>query len=193
MLRAFVAVEIPAELQDTIAKCTISLQKELPNPVVRWIPPRKLHLTIKFLGNITSDTLEQLAEGLVVEVASHEAFSMALAGLGSFPNSIQARVIWIGIKAPPNLSGLQREVESISAGLGFPQTASSFSPHLTIGRVGKNISPVDMQKIHSTLGKVTIGILGKIKVNNIYIYKSVLQPSGPVYNRLYTFPLRNPL
>ena len=190
MLRSFIAVEIPAEIQSAIANSTASLQEALPKPLIRWVAPQNLHLTLKFLGDVSPASLERLAEVLKVEAAIHMTFSMTVGGFGAFPTPRRARVIWIGLEAPPVLSALQHGVEAAAARLGYSSEERPFSPHLTIGRVGQNNAAADRQKIVSALDKTTVGNLGTVTVDEIHILKSDLQPGGSVYTKLYTLPLK---
>jgi 2'-5' RNA ligase len=190
MLRAFIALEMPAEIQDAIAQSTVSLKNALPGKLVRWVNPRNIHLTIKFLGDISPTKLEQLAEKLKVEAALHTAFSMTARGLGAFPNPRRARVVWIGLEAPPALETIRRGVEKTAAQLGYPPEGRPFSPHLTIGRVGRDVSAVDLQHIHTALKGTKVGLLGTLQVDAVHIYKSDLQPGGAVYTRLYALSMK---
>ena len=191
MLRSFIAVEVPVEIQNAIAHSTASLQKALPKPTVRWVAPQNVHLTLKFLGDVSPANLERIADGLKMEAAAHGAFSMSVGGLGAFPTSRRARVIWIGLEAPPSLVALQRGVEATAARLGYTQEDRPFSPHLTIGRVGQNIAANDLQKIRTALEGTTVGSLGIVKVDAIHIFKSDLRPGGSVYPHLYALPMKS--
>lgn len=191
MLRSFIAVEIPAELQRAIASHTAALQKALPKPLIRWVPPQNVHLTLKFLGDVSPANLERLAEALKVEAAVHEPFPISLGGLGAFPSARRARVIWIGLDAPADLGALQRGVEAAAARLGYGPEERPFSPHLTIGRVGQSASASDQQRIRAALEATTIGALGTARVDAVHIFKSDLQPSGAVYTRLYSLPMKS--
>jgi 2'-5' RNA ligase len=189
MLRSFIAVEIPAEIRQAIARSTASLQKSLPKPLVRWISLQNIHLTLQFLGDVSPSNLERLAEVLKAEAAAHAPIEVLAAKSGAFPTPRRARVIWIGLEAPAALSTLQRVVEAVTARLGYPSEERKFSPHLTIGRVNQNASAADLQKIYALLQQTDVGVLGWFRVDAIHIFKSDLHPSGPVYTRLYTLPL----
>ena len=130
MLRSFVAVEIPTEMQAALARCTASLQKSLPKPLVRWVPSQNVHLTLKFLGDVSPANLEQMAEALKMEAISHDAFSMSVGGLGAFPTPRRARIIWIGLDAPAGLMALLRGVEEVAARLGYASENSTVFPSL---------------------------------------------------------------
>jgi 2'-5' RNA ligase len=190
MLRSFIAVKIPVKIQSTIAHNTASLQKDLPKPLVRWVASQNLHLTLKFLGDVSPANLERLAEGLKAEAAAHEPFPMSVGGLGAFPTPRRARVIWIGLQSPPAFAALQRGVEAAAARLGYAAEERPFSPHLTIGRVGQNVSTADLQRIRTALEATTVGALGTVQVDAIQIFKSDLQPGGAVYTNLYTLPMK---
>lgn len=190
MLRSFIAIELPGELQQAIAKATAGLQAALPRPLVRWVAPANIHLTLKFLGEVSAANLEQLARSLRVEAASHATFTASIGGAGAFPNPRRPRVVWIGCEAPPALAGLQRGVEAVCARLGYASESRPFSPHLTIGRVGQTVAPAELERLRRALQQTEIGPLGTFTVNAIHIFKSDLQPGGSVYTRLYSLPLR---
>ena len=139
LLRAFIAVEIPSSLQHTIQESTASLRNTLSDDLMRWMPPQNVHLTLKFLGDVSSSSLDLIKQMLTAEAAQHQCFEMQAKGIGSFPNSRRPRVIWIGLQAPAALESLQRGIESASARLGYAADEKSFSPHLTIGRVKQNL------------------------------------------------------
>jgi 2'-5' RNA ligase len=191
MLRSFIAIETPLEIQKALAQAAAPLKKLLPKPLVRWVAPQNAHLTLKFLGDVSPANLEHLAEALKAEAASHEMFSMSVGGLGAFPNPRHARVIWLGLEAPPALIALQHGVDAAAAQLGYPMEQRPFSPHLTIGRVAQNASSSDLQFIRGALESTKVGILGTIRVQAIHIFKSLLQPGGPVYTVLYTLSMKS--
>ena len=190
MLRSFIAIKLPDEVQQAIARSTAGLQQALPKPLVRWVPPENMHLTLKFFGDVSPANLEQLAEALKAEAAAHPAFSISVGGLGAFPNPRRARILWIGLEAPAGLPALQHALESAAARLGYAPEDRPFSPHLTIGRVGQNVSAADLQKIRTALEATSVGQLGTFQAETVDIFKSDLQPGGSVYTLLFTLPMK---
>jgi len=191
MLRSFVAVEIPAGIQSALARSIAPLQTVLPKPLIRWVAPENIHLTLKFLGEVSPANLERLAEALKAEAMAHKAFTMSVGGLGAFPTPHRARILWIGLEAPSALMALLRAVEAVAARLGYASEDRPFSPHLTIGRVGQFVSGTDLQRIRNALEGTIVGTLGTVSVDAVHIFKSDLQPGGSVYTRLYTLPLKS--
>jgi len=189
LLRAFIALEIPASIQDAIQQQTAGLRKAANSSWVRWVPARNLHLTLKFLGDVSTSNLQFVTQMLTREASQHPGFSLQLGGLGSFPSSRRARVIWIGIHAPAELETLQRGIDSAAARLGYEAEERPFSPHLTIGRVKQSVTPADQAQIRAALEAAHVGPLGEAKVTTVHLVKRDLQPTGSVYTRLFSAPL----
>jgi 2'-5' RNA ligase len=98
-------------------------------------------------------------------------------------------VIWVGIEAPSELAALQHGLEAELARLGYAPEERPFSPHLTVGRVARNASLDDTRHISDVLGKSKVGFLGAFRVQAVHLYRSDLQPGGPIYTRLLTASL----
>ena len=188
-LRAFIAVDLPPEIQHNIHRATADLQKKI-GLLVRLIPAQNIHLTMKFLGDISPTNVEYLTQMLRAEADSLNCFDIHLGGLGSFPSRKRPRVIYIGIQAPAELEALQRGIESASRRLGYESEERGFSPHLTIGRVKQNITGPDQQKIRHALEEAKIDSLGASRVDSVHLYRSELKPTGSVYTRLFSAPLK---
>jgi 2'-5' RNA ligase len=189
LLRAFIAIEIPLEIREAVYKATTSLQKGIGS-AVRWVPVENLHLTMKFLGDVSPTNVEMLSQMLRAEADLFPCFDLRLHGLGSFPNLKRPRVIYIGVQAPATFEGLQRGIESASRKLGYESEERGFSPHLTIGRVRQNAAAAEQQTIRRTLEETRIDSLGTARVDSVHLYKSDLKSAGSVYTRLYTAPLK---
>jgi RNA 2',3'-cyclic 3'-phosphodiesterase len=192
LLRVFIAIELPAPVCDAIQKQTARLRQTLGNDIIRWVPTQNMHLTLKFLGDTTSSHLEFLKQLIVRESDLHPQFDLQLGGLGAFPNSRKPRLLWIGIHAPADLAALQKSIETGAARLGYEPEERDFSPHLTIGRVRQTVSPPELQKVRATLDTIQLGNIGMARVDSIHLFKSDLQPSGPIYTKLFSALLSKP-
>ncbi|MDQ2693582.1 MAG: RNA 2',3'-cyclic phosphodiesterase [Chloroflexota bacterium] len=190
LLRAFIALDIPAEIRQRVGQTTAELRQEL-GPLVRWVPVENMHLTLKFLGDIAPSNVEVLSQMLRAEAELFPCFDFQLGGLGSFPSPKRPRVLYIGIRAPAALDALQRGLESASRRIGYESEERSYSPHLTIGRLRQNATASDQQTIRRRIEQTTIDSLGTVRVDSLHLYKSDLKPSGSVYTRLFTAPLKS--
>ncbi len=188
-MRAFIAIEIPHEIQQAIQQATAFLRAELRTSI-RWTPAENIHLTLKFLGEVSPARVDALTSALRVQADSVPAFKVEVGGLGSFPDVKRARVLWIGIQAPAEIQTLRRGIESACARLGYESETRGFSPHLTIGRVRQDATPADAQKIRRALEAATIDSLGAVRVDSVHLFKSDLQKSGAVYTKIFSAPLK---
>lgn len=197
-LRAFIAVEISPVIQQAIHSETESLRRALGPELVRWVPCENLHLTLKFLGDISSANVDMLADMLTAEAGRASPFSMRVSGLGSFPTlrhgsgqaPKRARVLWVGLHAPAGLAALQHGIESAAAKIGYEAEERPFSPHLTIGRVRPQVTASEQRSIWQALERTQVGDLGETDVSSVHLYKSDLNRNGAVYTRLFSAHLK---
>src|SRR5512141_2706329 len=132
LLRAFLASNLPADLQDAIYTATARLHESLRGDLVRWVPPHNVHLTLKFLGDVSPSGIELIKQMLHAEAAQFTAFVIHVEGLGCYPSPRRPRVLWVGLKAPAELTSLQRAIDGAATRLGYESEEREFSPHLTI-------------------------------------------------------------
>ncbi|HEX2697928.1 MAG TPA: RNA 2',3'-cyclic phosphodiesterase [Anaerolineales bacterium] len=189
LLRAFLASELPSPLQDSIQSAIDQLCKSLGGDLVRWVPAHNIHLTLKFLGDVSPANLDLIKQMLAREAAQFPCFDVQVEGIGSYPNSRRPRVLWVGLSSPASLMSLQHAIETAASRLGYEAEERGFSPHLTIGRVRQNVSAADLQKIRSVVDGTRVGHIGMARVDAIHLFKSDLQPSGSVYTKLFSAPL----
>lgn len=189
MLRSFIAIEIPTEIQTVILRETKNLRQILKKWLIRWVPQENIHLTLKFLGDVSPANLDNLKDRLFQELHQIPAFDISVRGLGAFPNPRRPRILWIGVEAPHELTVISQTIESVASHFGFIPEMRPFSPHLTIGRVNQHASGNDLQQIRTGLEHTDVGYLGTATVRGIHIFQSDLHPSGAVYTQLHTIPL----
>lgn len=183
-MRVFVAVPLPDECRTMLEQQQRRLQ--LHKADVRWVSPRSIHLTLKFLGEADQDALSPLIDALETASETAHAFQVQVRGLGCFPNLRNPRIVWSGIEGDAHsLAQLQRKVDAACSRMGFEPEERDFRPHLTLGRVkGKrNLQPLlDCIKIGSELEC-------SFTVDHYNLYKSTLKPQGAEYSVLKTVTL----
>lgn len=190
VIRSFIAIALSNEIQSKLSDVSTELQDRLKGVPVRWVPVANMHLTLKFLGDVSMTNLEILKTVLEKEVSGHTPFEISVGGLGAFPNLRRPRVIWINIQAPAELNAVQYGIETQLLRLGYPAEERPFHPHLTLGRVTRTASTQDLQKICEVFSKYKVGFLGATRVDTIGLYKSDLQPGGAQYTCLFRAALK---
>ncbi len=189
VIRAFIAINTSAEIADRLRAISGDLQKSLRSAPVRWVPVENIHLTLKFLGDVSLSNLEMLKKMLASTALEHSAFDFSAGDLGAFPSLRRPRVIWVDIRAPHELLALQRSIDNETARLGYPREDRPFSPHLTLGRISRNASSDDLRQISEALSGFKVGYVGAAKVTAVHLFRSDLDPHGAVYTVIYSAPL----
>ena len=189
VIRAFIAVNLSPDILDRIDQVALDLRKRMDAVPVRWVPTENIHLTLKFLGNVSTANLEILKDILGKVVSSHHECDISVGGIGVFPKPHNPRVVWVGMEIPQELIALQHNIEIETARLGYSREHRPFSPHLTFGRVSRNASTQDVHIIADILDKYKVGFLGATRVRTVYLYRSDLKPEGVEYTPIYSAAL----
>jgi 2'-5' RNA ligase len=179
-IRAFVALEIEAALQQRIEALVASLRSKVTG--VRWTAAEGIHLTLRFLGPSLPATLEALKPRLRELAAACPRGEAAVGPLGMFPERGAPRVLWLGLALPPGIAELQSGCEAAAVAAGYEPEGRPFTAHLTLGR-WKDRSP------RPTLPEAD---LGTTALEHLVLFRSDLRPSGAVYTPLDVFPLGSP-
>jgi 2'-5' RNA ligase len=190
VIRAFIAIDLSPEILQRLEQVSVQLKTRLEGVPVRWVLVDNIHLTLKFLGDVSVANVEMLKKILKTEVNEHHAFEISVGGLGAFPSPHRPRVVWVGLEAPTELMAVQNGVESAMARLGYAREERPFSAHLTLGRVSRNAMGRDERLIGDAIEAIKLGFLGVARVNEVHLYKSDLHPNGAVYTRLSTASLK---
>ena len=181
-MRAFVAVFPPSETQEALADAARGL------PVVgkvRLTPPSNIHLTLKFLGDVSQEDLGRLAEALEPVRERHEPFEASISGFGAFPSPRRARILWAGIgEGAAELRALARDVEESLEPLGFEREDRTYVPHLTLGRArGRPVALETVETVESP------SLVPEFFVCHAELVESVLGGAGAAYSTLAAYPL----
>src|SRR6185369_3311627 len=126
-MRLFIAIELPDHYKKALGELRTAI------PGARWVAAEQIHLTLAFLGGVDEDTAGRLIAGLAGIQAAK--FELSLTGTGCFPNRQRPRVVWVGVKPEPGLTGLAAMVRETVLACGIPLEERPFSPHLTLARL----------------------------------------------------------
>ena len=183
-MRAFIALPVP-DAVGTFIKATQDLLGPRVDDI-RWVPAANVHLTLKFLGDIDDALVPEIASRLDRTACLTSGFSLCVQGVGAFPNTRRARVLWVGLHGDlPCLEGLRESIEKTLVPLGFECEKRPFRAHLTIGRArGKGAG--------CPLGELPViekALPEPFAVHEVRLYRSVLKPTGAQYRLLHAAPL----
>ena len=178
-IRSFIAIEVnKGDIQERI----MGFQKDLleTNADLKLVKAENIHITLKFLGDITTSLKGKIAEELMR--IHFSPFEIEFRDIGVFPRLTRINVIWIGIKkGVPELLNLYNQIESRLTTIGLRHETRRFKPHLTVARVQ---SAKNKNKLTNVILKLQNSVFGTLLVNSIKFKKSILTPTGPLYSTL---------
>jgi len=178
-MRTFVAVELPEGIKNQIATVQADL-KRIPAQV-SWVKPGNIHVTLKFLGEVPENKIEEVFSATEAGCNGTKKFRMGLKGLGGFPNLQRPRVIWVGTSAgEKEITELQEKVEKEIEKIGFPREERKFTPHFTIGRIK---IPKGIEKLSEAVEKTEFST-PEFEVKEVVVMQSQLNPAGAIYTPL---------
>jgi 2'-5' RNA ligase len=183
-MRTFIAVELPEQIKKQIEVLQAPLKKT--NAFVSWVKPGNIHITLKFLGEVPEEKIEEVFSATELALKGAKRFKMNLKGMGAFPDLRRPRVIWVGAgKGEEELSGMAARIEDELKKIGYPKEKRKFSAHFTVGRVK---SPKNIEKLME-LVKSTDFETEDIEVSEVAVMRSQLHPAGAIYTPLKKMPL----
>lgn len=188
-LRSFVAVHAPDAWLEGLAALQGCLVRHAAG--VRWVRPDGSHVTLAFLGQIVRSRVPAFLARLSEAARDCAPCRVRAGGVGVFPHSGRATVLWLGITDPSGgLIRLQRRVEQGLAAEGFAPDERPFHPHVTLGRWR---TPPPRTSIDALLAEALppalSGAAGEWMVTDIRLMESRLTSEGPIYTVLEALPL----
>jgi 2'-5' RNA ligase len=185
-MRTFIAlpVEPSQELRHILRR------GELMGRAIKPVRAGQMHLTLKFLGEIASEQVAEVADAIVAACAGHSATSMTLAGLGVFPDRRRPAVLWAGVRDAAPLIALEESLSSRLELLGHPRERRAYHPHLTLARINAR-PPAEFFDLlnECPIDAATAPVWGTLPVDRIVLYESQRTPSGYNYVTMATHVL----
>jgi RNA 2',3'-cyclic 3'-phosphodiesterase len=182
--RLFVAIRI--DTSEKLHELLSSFRSELKEAKIKWSDPGNFHITVAFLGDTSETKIPSIGRLLEAACSEHKTFSLILSGAGVFRNSRDPRVIWAGLQPSGELERLFKTVSARLTEEGIKLEDRPFRPHLTLGRVKSIADTMTLDALVSRYSKKEIQVQ---QVNELILYESILQPSGPLYRSLGRYPL----
>ncbi|MBU0477383.1 RNA 2',3'-cyclic phosphodiesterase [bacterium] len=184
-VRSFIAINIPAKIRNKLEKIQDDLKKS--NAALQLVKPENIHITLKFLGNVPVESINDIQDAINESISRFKIFSVSFEKTGAFPNPQYPRVIWVGIeKGREELSLINTKIENSLSRFSLHQENRKFQPHLTIARVrsGKN-----RERIVNALEELKNIRVGEMLAEEICLMESMLKPQGAQYKTLKFFYL----
>jgi RNA 2',3'-cyclic 3'-phosphodiesterase len=176
-VRTFVAVFPPQRVREALFRAA----REVPaSKAFRLIGPEKLHLTLKFLGDVTEDDVSRVEQALEQLRGRHEPFEIETSGFGAFPSERRARILWAGVgEGSEPLRAVAQSVDDLLEPVGFRRERRPYVPHLTLGRARGRQAKLDC----ASISPPTL----RFSVSGVDLVESVQGEDGVTYSVLETY------
>jgi len=182
-MRLFIAIGLPDAWKQILALPEASIG--WLGRGVKWVEPRGMHLTLRFLGDVPDSDLPALDTAIRSAVSGTDVFTMRINGTGVFPNPRRPRVYWAGIEAPQSLMDMQKRIEEQMQALEFEPEENPFRPHLTLARIKE---PIGKDRMTEALLNFRLES-EPISVTEVLLMQSHLSKEGAHYEAIRHFPL----
>ena len=181
--RLFIAVELTPAARRHAEEALRIFKEGLPSGV-RWVRPEGIHLTLKFLGNVSNDAIPTIESGMRLAAEGICPFTVRVQDAGCFPSTRRPRVLWLGLRGElePLLTAQSRLEDSLEA-LGIERESRRFRPHLTVGRVSGGLPEGWDERLEKTLQIVGAMDHCDLPIDGLSLMESVLSKEGAVYTR----------
>jgi 2'-5' RNA ligase len=189
-VRLFVGVDISPQAATGATALIEELRRRAerlaPNARIAWIPRERMHLTVRFIGNV-DDRMAESIRAVLQPPLSVAPFDLVLAGSGAFPRTGAPRVLWAGLVAGgESLGGVAREVTARLHQVGVAPEPRDYRPHLTLARI-RDAAGLTSSRLCDGLSDQMVGTT---RIETITLFESRLSPKGPTYLRLQQTPMR---
>ena len=188
-IRLFIAINLPQGIKDRIEDCRRKLASRLDARSVRWTRSEQLHITLKFIGYLSEDSVPQITDALNEACNGTGALRLNAQGLGCFPRVRSPRVLWVGIAGDvPPLLALQKRIDAGIVQWAEPEKRE-FKPHLTLARL-KEPRPKELRAIAQFIETNKAAHFGEWEARQVDLMQSVLSPTGATYRCLASVALQ---
>ena len=182
MPRLFIALKIPKDAREKI----IALRNEaMPDfHKYKWEPVEKIHLTLKFIGEVKNELVEDITEAIRF-LEDYESFNCKLTKFGFFYRYKNPAVLWMGLAVDKNIDNLVERLNEVLEKFSIKSEKRKFSAHLTIKRLKGNeekdfVDCFERYKVPEV----------KFKAGEAVLMESDVSPSGSKYKEIKNFYLK---
>ncbi len=188
-MRIFCAVNLPEAVRARVAAHISRLREAAASLPLKigWERAEKLHLTLKFLGELDAARIEALTRAAERAASSAVKFEVTLEEAGAFPAGGNARVLWLGLRdETKRLAALNERLEEECARENFPRETRAFHPHITIARIRIPNAARQIVRLHRETGFEPVSF----DVDEFNIMRSQLGAGGSRYTPLSRHELK---
>jgi 2'-5' RNA ligase len=184
LYRTFIAVpvEVPRALKETLS----DLQKKFAGERIRWVDHRQLHVTLRFLGDLSEASINAISSGFHQTYGVFRRTVFPVQGLGTFSHRSELQVLWAGIGEQEIFHALHFATNKLLDGIVPVDGKDRFIPHLTVARM-KHLREAD--RFRNEIALFGEKNFGECFLGSVVFYRSILRPGGAIHEVIRTVEL----
>lgn len=180
-MRTFIAFPVDLKVKNKIKSLQNKIEKHNMEPKVKWTDKEKMHVTVKFIGEVDQEEIPDLTKIIDKSAKNIEPFEYSFYKLDAFPDKNNPSVIINKIKEGGKEGfELEQNLRAYLKKYNFPYDSKKWIPHITLGRVKESNADIDFPQAD---------IDYNWQVSKVNLIKSELTQSGPVYTSLNSVKL----
>lgn len=183
-MRIFIGIKLDDRVHEEI-ESFLKPFKKISSPL-RWVKPANVHLTLKFIGEVSEEKYSQIDRRLSEVEFNTDPFALQLSGCGKFGKDDSLNIFWVGIAPSAPLTEIFNKIETALAKIGIEKEKRPFTPHLTVGR---NKKTFNFKSFSGLIEENSHRPVSQLTVSHVQVFKSQLRPEGPIYSILKEIPL----
>ena len=182
MIRLFVALIIPDKIKEELFNHCYAAAK---NPSdFRWEAKDKVHLTLKFIGEVKEDLLQLIIDELDF-VKKYSSFNCTISKFGFFFRDNEAKILWCNLETDTKIVSLVDELNTRLQKYDIEIERRKYKGHLTLLRIKNRLSEGFINRFKDYSFDPI-----EFKANEIALIQSVLKPTGSEYKVLNIYELK---
>lgn len=183
-MRLFFAIDFPEPVKEQLDSDLSQLRKKYPD--FKWVRKQSMHLTLKFLGEIPRQKVNEIVAKAGHALSAIENFKLTTLSAGFFPGKKRPRVFFAGLDSPDQLEASVTALEESLYQIGIEKENRKFHPHLTLARIkNPHLKPHEINELENfSFASFSVS------VDEIILMQSTLTPAGARYTPVQKFSLR---
>ena len=182
MIRLFVALKIPEKIKEKVFNhCYVAAEN---SSGFKWEAKEKVHLTLKFIGDIKEEILPLIIDELEF-VIKYSSFACTISKFGFFFRDNKAKILWCNLDTDDSIISLVEELNNRLQKFDIEIERRKFKGHLTLLRIKNRVTENFIKGFKEYLFNPI-----DFKADEIELIQSVLKPTGSEYKVLKIYELK---